>query len=271
VATLAIGKPGVEFFTSWESKDKFYDLALYQELRWQDLIDNVSDAIDFAKTLPCVDANRISVLGHSEGTQVAVDLATQKPSTIASLILVGFAGENMATTIEWQFYRRQIDSWLKPDVDRDHDEFIPLQEALAWLDFLWDWKPGQVQLSFGEIESALRDNMNLKTSYDQLMAAKIWKDVLHREPIYKEAARLTQNIFVFTGEVDVQTPPEEALKLQAECAQQMKVNCEVTIVHGLGHAMSAPRAPRRQKLIDATLGPVDRSFLRLLTETALRL
>ncbi|MCB0411780.1 MAG: FAD-dependent monooxygenase [Bdellovibrionales bacterium] len=42
------------------------------------------------------------VLGHSEGTQVAVDFANQYPSDVTNLILVGFSGENLATTSEFK-------------------------------------------------------------------------------------------------------------------------------------------------------------------------
>lgn len=271
VATLAIGKPGIEFFKSWDPKDRFYDSALYQGLGWQDLINNLSDAVEYAKALPCIDAKRITVLGHSEGTQVAVDFANQRPSAVTNLILVGFSGESLATTADWQFYRRPIDAWLKPDVDQDHDGFISQEEAKAWPEFSWNWKSGQDKVSFNEIENELRSDVDLKTQFQKLTTAKIWLGVFNRDPIYKEAASLSQNIFVFTGEVDVQTRPEEALRLQAECMSQKKSNCEVTIVPGLGHAMSLPKGPRRQKMIDSTLGPVESSFLNLLTATALRL
>lgn len=270
-STLAVGKPGIEFFKSWEPKDRFYDLALYQGLGWQDLINNLSDAVDYAKSLPCVDASRITVLGHSEGTQVAVDFANQKPSAVTNLILVGFSGESLATTVDWQFYRRPIDAWLKPDVDQNHDGYISKTEVNAWPEFSWNWKPGQDKVSFDEIETELRNDVNLKAEFQKLTTAKIWLGVFNRDPIYKEAAGLSQNIFVFTGEMDVQTRPEEALKLQAECTAQKKTNCEVTIVPALGHAMSLPKGPRRQKLVDSTLGPVESSFLDLLTATALRL
>ncbi len=94
---------------------------------------------------------------------------------------------------------------------------------------------------------------------------------MNREPIYNEAANLSQDLFVFTGTLDINTRPEEALKLKEACLSQKKSNCEVTLVPGLGHAMSMPKGPRRQKFIDSTLGPVEDSFLNLLTQTALRL
>lgn len=271
VGTLAIGKPGVDFFKSWDAKDRFYDTALYQNLSWHDMINNLKDAVDYAKTLPCVDADRITVLGHSEGTQIAVDFAKQNPTAVSSLILVGLSGESLATTVDWQFYRRSIDAWLAPDVDQNRDGYISKDEAKTWPEFTWVWKPDQDKVSFAEIETTLRAEANLSAAYQKLTTAKIWQGVFDREPIYTEAATLQQNIFVFTGALDVQTRPEEALKLKAECALQKKSNCEVTIMPGVGHAMSLPKGPRMQKLIDATLGPVEESFLSQLASTAQRI
>jgi hypothetical protein len=42
-------------------------------------------------------------------------------------------------------------------------------------------------------------------------------------------------------------------------------------LEGLGHGMSQPKSPRKQKLLDATLGPVDESFINLLSRTASKL
>lgn len=268
VGTLAVGKPGVDFFSSWDKTKWFYDASMYQNLGWQDLIDNLKDAVAFAKTLPCVDPSRIVVLGHSEGTQVAVDFSNQNPSDVAGIILVGFSGENLATTVDWQLFRRDIDAWLAPDVDVNHDGYISMDEAKAWPDFHWDWKPIQTQVSFADIEKELRATPALQQAYQKMSTAKIWNGVFNRSPIYPEAAALKQDIYVFTGTLDVQTRPEEAIKLRDECAAQHKANCEVYLVPGLGHGMSTPKGPWKQKLLDSTLGPVDESFLVLLANTA---
>jgi pimeloyl-ACP methyl ester carboxylesterase len=271
VGTLAIGKPGVDFHRSWDVKDIFYDRALYQGLKWQDMIDNLKDAVDFAKTLPCVDAKRIVILGHSEGTQLAVDFSSLNPDALRALMLVGFAGENLETILDWQLFRRPIDSWLSPDVDTDKDGYISKSEAAAWPEFEWNWLPGQDRVSFAEIEQTLRGNVDLQKEFQKAKAASVWKGVFDRVPIYDEAASLPLDIYVYTGALDVQTRPEEAMKLKAACESHKKINCEIQLVPGLGHGMSEPKGPRKQKLIDSTLAPVSESFLEILARTAARL
>ncbi len=268
VGTLAVGKPGLEFFKSWDPKDKFYDLSMYQNLEWQGLIDNLKDAVEFAKTLSCVDPQRIYVLGHSEGTQVAVDYAWQNPSTVKGLLLVGFSGESLASTVEWQFFRRVIDMLIAPDVDTNKDGYMSVEEAKAWPEVVWPWKPDQDKVSFAEIEQTLRSNPMAQKEYQTLEQSKMWKGVFDRAPIYDRAASLKEDLYVFTGALDVQTRPEEALKMKDQCKKIQKKNCEVHLIPNLGHVMSLPKGPRKHKLLDATLGGVDESFKSLLHSKA---
>jgi pimeloyl-ACP methyl ester carboxylesterase len=271
IGTLAIGKPGVEFYESWDSKGQFYDQKLYQNIEWQDLIENLKDAVDYGKSLPCVDPERIYLLGHSEGTQVNIDYSEKYPKAVRGLILVGFFGENFASTIDWQFYRRLIDSWLAPDVDSNQDGFISKSEASLWPEFRWSWKSDQETVSLNEIEQVMRAKESLKNAYQQMSQKKIWSGIFDRSPIYEKTAKLDLDIFIFNGGLDIQTRPEEALKQKDVCMKAGKKNCFVEIVPGLGHGMSKPKGPRGQKFLDSTLGPVDEIFKEMLGNLALKL
>jgi pimeloyl-ACP methyl ester carboxylesterase len=265
VNTLALGKPGIDFFKTWNQADFFYDINLYKNLSWQDLIDNLKDAVEYSKKLTCVDKNRIYVLGHSEGTQVAADYAKQFPQDLKGIILVGFSGESLATTTDWQLFRRSIDLFISPDIDSDHDNFISRAEAALFADsFHWEFKPEVDKISIIEIEEYLRSIKALQDQFNAFSNSKLWQGVFNRTPLYQDIAALPIDVYTFTGALDVQTRPEEALRLKTACIAAHKVNCEVMIVEGLGHAMSKPRGPRSHKLLDATLGPVDESFLELL-------
>lgn len=266
VNTLAIGKPGVDFYS--ERKVQHYNLKLYNSLSWQDLITNVHEALEFAKTLPCVDPNRISILGHSEGSQVVVDFVTMYPNSVKALILVGYAGEGLESIVDWQLFRRAIDTWLALDVDLNQDGFITKTEAKLWPDFVWKWKPKQNQVSFDEIEKTLRESHELEAEYKKLSNLKIWKGVFNRQPLYAQTAELSQDLYVYTGSDDVQVKPEFVINLKKACEHRKKKNCYTYIVPGLGHAMSPPKGHRKQRYLDSTLGPVDKSFLEILKKTA---
>lgn len=272
VGTLALGKPGIDFFKSWNRTEFFYDIEMYKNLGWQDLINNLKDAVEYSKSLPCVDPNRIYVLGHSEGTQVAADYAKQFPSDLHGIILVGFAGENLATIADWQLFKRYIDLFVSPDIDTNHDNFISREEAASFSDtFRWEFKPDQDKVSIDEIEQYLRSIKALQDQFTAFANSKLWQGVFHRAPLYEAISTLPIDVYTFTGALDVQTRPEEALRLKEACVNAKKTNCEVLLVEGLGHAMSKPKGPRGHKLLDATLGPVDESFIEILKKLSVKL
>jgi len=268
VGTLAVGKPGIEFFSSFAPETWTYDKNLYAQLGWQDLIDNVKEAVSAAQQMPCVDKNRIYILGHSEGTQVAIDLARQNPGLVQGLILVGFSGEPLAEVLDWQLFRRAIDLFISPDVDSNHDGVVTQEEGRLWPDFQFPWSPALMSISLFDLEKMLRQVPALQQEYAKASQALIWQGVFNRAPIYPEAAALKEDIYVFTGSVDAQTRPEDALKLQAECVKVQKKNCWVQIVPGFGHAMSEPTGPRHHPLLDLNLGPVDERFKDILQNWA---
>lgn len=76
---------------------------------------------------------------------------------------------------------------------------------------------------------------------------------------------------VYPGGVGIQTRPEDSLRLSQICRARRKQNCSVSIIPNLSHSMFLLRAPRRQKLVDETLGPVDQSFLKIMEILSLNL
>jgi pimeloyl-ACP methyl ester carboxylesterase len=264
VHTLQLGKPGVEFFSSWDPAKRFYDLPMVQNSTWQDYLDNVAEAIRYLAQRPEVDPQQIWILGHSEGTQVAIDVAGLHPE-VHGLLLLGFSGSSIGSILDWQLYRRPIDEFIRPDVDKDHDGFVSRAEAASWPDLQYKWKPGQDKASYAELEGDLRADPQLQAVVTQAKSVPLYSNgIFDRAPMYEAAASLKQPLILFTGTLDVQTPPREAQSLKDACDKKGKVNCSVTFVPGVGHGFSAPRGPRCQKLLDATLGPIAPELQQLL-------
>lgn len=270
IQTLQLGKPGVEDRTIFDPGNIFYDLNLYKNLNWNDLLNNLDDAVAFALQQPTVDRERIWILGHSEGTQIAVDYA-KSHSQPAGLILLGYSGEDVKTIVDWQIYRRSIDAFIALDVDANHDGFVSKTEASKWpAEFRWSWKEGEESISLARIEAEFRANANRKAAYSALEHSKLYENgIWNRGSIYSETASLKLPVYVFTGQLDLQTPPEQALKLGDACKAAQKSNCIVTIVPGLGHGFSVPKPPRAHPYLDMTVGPVSQDFLD--TMSALKL
>lgn len=265
--TLQLGKPGVDYGYDENNANKFYDLAMVKSVTWNDLILNLKNAVVYAKNRPDVDASHIYILGHSQGTQVAVDYANRYKD-VSGLLLLGFSGEDLKTMLSWQLFHRTFDLFIKPEVDANHDGMITASEAEKYPGIQFGLSKKKTKISIRELEKMQLNSKPLQEVYNSMALNKNLADVFARGPMYADVLKLEIPIFVFTGALDVQTGPETALKLDSLAKQQGKKNIQVTLVSGLGHGFSEPRAPRKHKLLDLTLGPVDARFQRDLKELA---
>lgn len=267
--TLQLGKPGVEFFRSWDDSAWFYDFELFQQLAWADLVENVNDAIAFAeRERPC-GTRAVVLVGHSEGTMVAADVAKGNPA-VRGLVLLGFSGRPYRDVVEWQLYERPIELFVSSDLDADHDGFITRAEGARWpAEFAYPWSEGEESVAVADVAAAMRASpelAKLKEAFETspLMSNGNWD----RAPLYPQVAALRIPVLAFTGSVDVQTPPSELAALAAACWESGKTDCELHTVPGLGHGFSSPKPPRAHRFLDATIGPVEPGFAR---EFAVRL
>ncbi len=264
-ATLQLGKPGVEFFST-DPKERFYDSEMTKTLRWADLIENAKEAIRWARRQPWVDSEKIILLGHSEGTQVAVDIA-RLGEKLQALILLGYHGHSIAKTIEFQVFDREVLWFLNRDLDENRDGKVSRQEAAKWKEFSWNWAEGQVEVSAGEIEQSIRSNEAKKKFVQDFLSNSFYAAPFDTGRDYFDStASLSMPILVFNGEYDVQTPASEAKILEQKCEAFKKPNCFIHIIPGVGHGFSKPRGPRAHPLFDLTLGPPEESFLTKLRD-----
>lgn len=268
---LALGKPGVDFYSDDPAK-KYYDVEMLKSLTWQDLLENAQDGIDFLKKQDSVDVKNIYILGHSEGTQLATDLS--KIFAPKGLILLGYSGEDLLTSLRWQLIDRGIDHFVNTDVDSDRDGFVTKQEGERWpRNFAWEWKPGEGQVSVEEIRNASKNDPKIKQIIEATRNSHFCSNggKCDRGPIYEETVQFGGAIHAFTGELDLQTRPVEAQKLQEACKLNKKKNCYVEIVPRFQHGFSTPRGPRHHPLLDMTLGPIDPFFQKRLFQLAKQL
>lgn len=286
--TLQLGKPGVEFFHSWEkvtSFSNFYDKRLWSQLKWNDLVINVEDAVQFLRRDPNV--GNIYLLGHSEGTVVASDVAAKNPE-ITGVVLLGYAGESIISTLKWQTFDRQIEDVISSDIDSNRDGFITEAEAKLWPPsalfpptFLgknksWDWV-SKDKISLEEVAEMWHADSELKENVDiekWIKRFPFWSDFVKRDDIKETTASIRGTVHVFAGEFDVNTPPQWAFDLQKVCKARQK-NCNVRIVKGVTHKFARVNesfaGPKFNKVLDQGLNPVDPDFLDTLTSFALEL
>lgn len=272
---LALGKPGIEFFSHWDDKGwfdlkaLFYDQDLYKKTTWADLIDNLAAGIEFLKHQPSVNPERIYILGHSEGTQIASDYAKRDPS-IAGYILLGYSGQSIQKLLQWQMVQRPMDHFIKSDIDPKHRGYITKTDTKKWpspviLDdeeFVWPWKKNQDQLNYSELEAYLKISTQIDAMLEKAKASPLYGAVFDRPDFYDETAKIKAPIYIYTGTLDLQTPQTEALALKSACDKAGKKNCYLHLIPDVGHSFSQPRGPRRHPLADLTVGPINRATLQ---------
>lgn len=256
--TLSLGKPGVDYWPAAGEGPVFYDTGLLKKSSWEQLLANAAEGLKFLRSRPGVDPARVWILGHSEGTQLAADLAARDGA--AGLILLGYSGEDFLTTYSWQLFEREVDFFVKPDVDTNKDGFISRAEAAAWpKNFAWPWAEGQERVSIAEISAYLRETR--QPLVDNLKKSPFCRDGhCGRGPSYAVAASFPGPVYAFTGELDLQTRPAEALALKAECERRGKTDCRVEIIPGVQHGFSLPKPDRRHPLLDIAVGPIGPDF-----------
>lgn len=256
---VMIGKPGIGFAHP-DGSFKAYDKDMYMNLTWDRYIENIEEVItETLKEFP--KNNRKYLLGHSEGTIATVFLAEK--SSYDGIIQLGYVGRNLRKVLHYQASERIIEFATALDVNENK-----ILEKSEWRNFpeLSDFKvdniPFQSLYELGEI--------NYKKILEQYINFPLWRgDLLDGEDFYSRAAALSIPIYVFQGEVDVQTPVSEAKALSEECKKQNKTNCIIKIIPAVGHGFSKPKGPRMNSIFDATIGPMEVEFYEIL-ESSLR-
>jgi len=233
-----------------------------------------SDAIqvfDLVKSLPEIDPARIAVLGHSEGTILALKVAEAR-ADVKSLLLLGLFTrsfdeisyyqdvtnsmrvielidanqDGLISQDEWQIFHQEdqksFPDWrsILPVVDATHDGLLSIQE--------WRYVFEQQHKSFMVA-------INSDTSPWNRSTPKLWFREYNSEGSHlTRFLKFCAKINVFQGEIDVQTPFEDALELRDQCLMQKTPVASFQSYSGLGHAFS-PRIGYKN-WID-TIGPMD--------------
>ncbi|KAJ3214172.1 hypothetical protein HK099_006993 [Clydaea vesicula] len=269
VATFQIGKPGIDYLSA-----KPYNASMYANSTWDDLMNNAEDAIQFLVNKGYKSTN-IHLLGHSEGTVVAYDIAAKYKNKIAGIILLGYVGETLHKVLLWQLFDAAILELIKPTVDLNHDGQITREEYAKWNDTgLINFKPDQESISIAEIKNAHKNDPKSLEVLKGMENSPIWRKVFDRKPIYHQTATLSRYLKVkcFQGDLDMQTVVKNALELKKYCKKvakhynQKTKLCDVSIIKGVGHGFSVPKPPRSHPYADLTLGPIIPSFLNELTK-----
>jgi pimeloyl-ACP methyl ester carboxylesterase len=104
------------------------DSNVWGNLTINNIIQDANKALAVLMQQPEVDVNRISVLGHSEGTVVTPRVAIDNPDKVKNIILMGALSQNVSNLFDFQFVNLPL-SYAKQVLDKDKSGFLSVEEA----------------------------------------------------------------------------------------------------------------------------------------------
>ena len=104
------------------------DSNVWGNVTSNDLKQDAEKALDVFIQQPEVDPNRITVLGHSEGTIIAPRVSIDNPDKVKNLVLMGAVAQNFSKIREFQVVSLPM-LYAKKVLDHTHDGLLSLKEA----------------------------------------------------------------------------------------------------------------------------------------------
>ncbi|MFI5840271.1 alpha/beta fold hydrolase [Catenuloplanes sp. NPDC051500] len=261
-ATLRFNKRGVTDVGPVESTDP---AQLDPPNPYEQIQLDAAAAIRFAATQPGVDAKKIFLLGHSEGTNVAANLSADPAKynipTPAGVIAMGVVGKDIRTLMTLQLYGRLL-LQMHEEFDVDADGRLTAQEAKDGLiglpeeaanqfrTVLLDGdkvlastdtdKDGQIAID-AEAGAVLREVTQIDNYPDVpgLDGLKPYVADIARFPTVTEALpRFAGPTLLLNGADDIQTPARAALAADAAVAASGNKDHTIIIYPGMAHTMN---------------------------------
>ncbi|MEU8819685.1 alpha/beta fold hydrolase [Actinoplanes sp. NPDC048796] len=261
-ATLRFNKRGVTGVGPVESTDP---AQLNPKNPYAQIQRDAASAIRFGAASPKVDPSRIFLLGHSEGTNVAANLAADpkaygipKP---AGVIAMGVVGQDIKELLTLQLFGRML-LQLHDEFDVDADGSLTATEAA-------DGLIGQPTEVAAQIRPVLLDGRKVRASTDTngdgriaidaeagavlrkatgidnypdvpgLEGLRDYVEDIARFPTVTEALpRFTGPTLLLNGENDLQTPARVARTADAAVAAAGNKDHKIIVYPGMAHTMN---------------------------------
>jgi uncharacterized protein len=104
------------------------DSNVWGNLTFSNLIEDANKALAVLINQPEVDVNKITVLGHSEGTLISPRLAIDNPNKVKNIVLMGTVAQKMSDILYFQTVTLPI-SYAQKVLDKNHNGLLSVQEA----------------------------------------------------------------------------------------------------------------------------------------------
>lgn len=248
-AVLRYNKRGVGFNSTLEDPGVFFDTTI------QDLIQDAEKAVEVLRLQSEVDADEITLIGHSESTIIAPRIAVDDPG-VKKIVLMGTAGRSYYDIKYFKTVDLRV-VFAEEVLDTNHDGLLSIPEVIEGLgpgpkagisaldlidnstgELLWrpQWNPDGDDLV--DIEEEFESF--LIRLFDYAMTAeypgsKLVQSQLALESNMDMIGNVTSSILILQGESDILTPLEDALLLEQRLTEIGHQDHTLITYPGLGH------------------------------------
>lgn len=237
------------------------------------------------RRLPGVDASRLFLLGHSEGTDIVSKIAAEHPAFVRGVVMIGVSGDPGKDSLRLQIVDNQVGYARAFDRDRDgrlgEDEVNAAPRAQAvWLG-LWE-AMGAVTSNGGRyrftraLDARGERQVDIARDFSAFLAAyfdRTYPDFPFMGPNWGAYMRDAERfgftttllpryrgpVLMMNGDRDDQTPLSGALRAYRAVRASGNRDATLAVYPGTGHTL----APLRGGL--TTLGPMNEQALSDLT------
>jgi pimeloyl-ACP methyl ester carboxylesterase len=230
----------------------------------QVFIDDAEKALEVLAGQPEVDADDLTLLGHSEGAIIALRLAIGE-TNVRNVVLWAAIAEDAHELLLWQLVSQKIE-YAEAELDGDRDGLLSVAEVEAKMEGLamvplvsplppqgviysaggaYDWYPGldadgDGYLSIhGELEPLLLQQLELYVSPDpESPYYDPWiQSHLELDSNLAVVGNVTAAILILQGEGDTQTPYESGFLLEQRLTEVGHPDHTLITYPGLGHTL----------------------------------
>jgi pimeloyl-ACP methyl ester carboxylesterase len=248
-AVLRYNKRGVGFNSTLADPEVFFDTTI------QDLERDAEKVLEVLKQQSEVDADDITLLGHSESTIIAPRVAVDDPS-VKNIVLMGTAGRSYYDIKYFKTVDLRV-TLAREVLDTDHDGLLSTPEVLEGLgqgpkalisapdlienstgEWLWrpQWNPDGDE--FMDIEEEFEAFLIRLIDYAmtaEYPGSKLVQSQLALESTMETIGNVSSSVLILHGVNDILTPLEDGLLLEQRLTENGHPDHTLITYPGLGH------------------------------------
>ena len=103
------------------------DDNVWRNVTFDDLKQDAEKALDLLMQQPEVDANHVTLVGHSEGSMIVPRVAIDNPGKVHNIVLMGSVAQNLRELLYFQTVTNPV-LYVQQVLDHDHNGLLSVQE-----------------------------------------------------------------------------------------------------------------------------------------------